>query len=36
MLFGSRTQHDRREGRDTAYGGEIAYPNDLLSPTSAA
>ncbi len=31
MLFGSKTRTTGVEGRDTSYGGEIAYPNDLLS-----
>lgn len=30
-MFGSKTRTNGVEGRDTSYGGEIAYPNDLLS-----
>ncbi len=29
-LFGSKTRTSGVDGRDAAYGGEIAYPNDLL------
>jgi len=31
MVFGSKTRTSGVERHDTAYGGEIAYPNDLLS-----
>jgi hypothetical protein len=31
MLFGSQTRTTDIEEHDTAYGGEIAYPNDLVS-----
>lgn len=31
MLFGSKSRTTGVEGRDAAYGGIIAYPNDLLS-----
>lgn len=31
MLFGSKTRTGGLEGRDASYGGEIAFPNDLLS-----
>lgn len=30
VLFGSRTQTSNLKNRDTAYGGTISYPNDLL------
>jgi hypothetical protein len=30
MLFGSRTRTTGLQGKDAAYGGIIAYPNDLL------
>ncbi len=29
-LFGSKTHTSRLEGRDTAYGGVLAFPNDLV------
>jgi hypothetical protein len=31
MMFGSKTRTNGVEGGDTSFGGEIAYPNDLLS-----
>jgi len=31
MVFGSKTRTSGVEKRDAAYGGEIAFPNDLLS-----
>jgi len=31
MLFGSKTRTSGVEGRDTAYGGEVSFPNDLVS-----
>lgn len=31
MLFGSRSRTSGLEGRDTAYGGILAYPNDLVN-----
>lgn len=31
MMFGSQTRTTGIDGRETAFGGEIAFPNDLLS-----
>ena len=31
VMFGSKTSTGGLEGRDGAYGGEIAFPNDLVS-----
>jgi hypothetical protein len=31
MMFGSKTSTSGVEGRDGSYGGEIAFPNDLVS-----
>jgi hypothetical protein len=31
MMFGSKTRTSGVEGRDVSFGGEVAYPNDLLS-----
>ena len=31
VMFGSKTRTSGLDGRDGAYGGEIAFPNDLVS-----
>jgi hypothetical protein len=31
MVFGSKTRTGGMEGHETSYGGEIAFPNDLLT-----
>jgi hypothetical protein len=31
MVFGSKTRTAGVEGRDAAYGGELSFPNDLVS-----